>query len=177
MALVRKADLPLAASIAGLYPGADLADAYEIDLPLGLALDAEALARSMLERPPAWYRQLLGLRDLLVRGFGLKTAAALAVAGAADPARHIDLFRIFSKSAPDIVLGQDDRHLDFRLSCLRLHSSSTDAAPVRSTLIVTTVVHCHNRFGRVYIALITPFHRLVVRSLLQRAARLGWGLG
>lgn len=171
MQRVRKADLPKAASIAGLYPGADLADAFAVDLPPGLVLEAETLARFMLDRPPAWFTRLLALRDLLVRQVGLKTAADLIAAGRADPARHIGLFRIFATTSQEIVMGEDDRHLDFRLSCLRLPRKDADA----STPVVTTVVHCHNRLGRFYIAVISPFHRLVVRALLQRAAQRGWG--
>jgi hypothetical protein len=40
--------------------------------------------------------------------------------------------------------------------------------------VLTTVVHCHNLLGRVYLGVISPFHRLVVRSNLARAARRGW---
>jgi hypothetical protein len=40
--------------------------------------------------------------------------------------------------------------------------------------VATTVVHCHNTLGRVYLAVIAPFHRRIVRSALQRAARRGW---
>jgi hypothetical protein len=43
-------------------------------------------------------------------------------------------------------------------------------------VVLTTVVHCHNLFGRIYLRVISPFHRLVVRSNLARAARKGWGL-
>ena len=37
-------------------------------------------------------------------------------------------------------------------------------------LVATTVVHCHNRLGHAYLTAIRPFHRLVVRSNLRRAA-------
>jgi hypothetical protein len=190
MICVRRAELSRLTGIAGLYPGADLADAYAVDLPSDTNLDAEGLTRLMLDRPPHWFRTLLRLRDLSVRAFGLKTTAALAAAGATEPGRHIGFFRVFDISADEIVLGEDDRHLDFRLSC-RLFaapdraalspsagSTTTASTTIGSTttgpiLTVTTVVRCHNRLGRVYIALIAPFHRLVVRSLLQRlAARL-----
>jgi hypothetical protein len=33
---------------------------------------------------------------------------------------------------------------------------------------LTTLVHFNNRFGRFYFALIKPFHRLMVKSLLGR---------
>jgi hypothetical protein len=35
-------------------------------------------------------------------------------------------------------------------------------------------VQCHNLLGRVYLLVIAPFHRMVVRSTLHRAARAGW---
>src|SRR5262249_55572186 len=41
-------------------------------------------------------------------------------------------------------------------------------------LTVSTVVHCHNLLGRAYIMVIAPFHHLVVRASLRRAARVGW---
>jgi hypothetical protein len=33
---------------------------------------------------------------------------------------------------------------------------------------MTTAVHCHNLPGRVYLMTIAPFHRLIVRSNLER---------
>jgi Protein of unknown function (DUF2867) len=41
-------------------------------------------------------------------------------------------------------------------------------------LVATSVVRCHNALGRVYLALIARFHRLVVISNLSRAANKGW---
>jgi hypothetical protein len=65
-----------------------------------------------------------------------------------------------------LVLGEDDRHLDFRVA-IQLH---TDAANGRE-LIVGTVVHCHNRLGRIYLRTIAPFHRVIVPASLEQAAR------
>jgi hypothetical protein len=33
-------------------------------------------------------------------------------------------------------------------------------------------VHCHNRLGRTYLAVIAPFHRVIVRATLERAVRV-----
>ena len=43
-------------------------------------------------------------------------------------------------------------------------------------LTLSTVVHCNNFLGRLYIFFIAPFHRLVVKSSLRSAARAGWPL-
>nr|WP_254787295.1 DUF2867 domain-containing protein [Variovorax sp. OV700] len=92
--------------------------------------------------------------------------APCASAPRAVGAPRIGIFRIYETHVDEIVLGEDDRHLDFRVSVMR--SSAGDS------LTAVTVVHCHNLFGRNYIRLIAPFHRLVVRSALERAARAGW---
>jgi hypothetical protein len=41
-------------------------------------------------------------------------------------------------------------------------------------VVLTTVVHCHNLLGRIYLRVISPFHYLVARSNLAKAARRGW---
>jgi hypothetical protein len=68
-------------------------------------------------------------------------------------------------------LGEDDKHLDFRMSVLR---SPGFSPTLGGQLTVSTVVHCHNRLGRAYILVIAPFHRLVVKASLRRAAHIGW---
>jgi hypothetical protein len=166
---VERVPLPEEASIAVLYPGSNLADAYAVRLPHLAQRDPESLARFMFARQPGWVAALLGLRDLLVAGFGLKTARQLQQTGQSAPRQHVGIFRIYSRSEREIVLGEDDKHLDFRISVLcRPDDGDHDR------VIVTTAVHCHNRLGRLYIWLIAPFHTLVVRSTLSRAARAGW---
>ena len=161
----RREALPAGARVAGLYRGAFLADAFAIDLPPGATRDMMALVRFAFERPAPWVNALLALRDRAVGGFGLKTASALR-AGTPGDVPRVGFFRIYETHTDEVVLGEDDRHLDFRISVLR--SMAGDS------LTAVTVVHCHNLFGRNYIRLIAPFHRRVVRSALDRAARSGW---
>ena len=165
--------IPHESAIAQTYASTNLADAYSIELPTGVSRNPELLARFIFAQQPRWIGRLTALRDLLVAGFGLKTAGHLATLGAERGAGRLGIFRIYSKSPTEIVLGEDDKHLDFRLSVLC--SDETSAGAVRR-LTLSTVVHCHNRLGRLYIFLIAPFHRLVVRSSLRSAARAGWPL-
>jgi len=161
--------LPPESRVVDRYPRTDLADAFAVDLPEGTISDPEALARFVLAQQPGWVAALMKLRDLLVAGFGLKTAAQLQAATGAGT-RRIHIFRIYETHAREIVLGEDDRHLDFRLSLLYRPQAGSRAAQ----LVLSTVVHCHNRLGRNYLRLIAPFHRQVVQASLRRAARLGW---
>ena len=163
--------LPPESAIAKAYASMNLADAYSIELPAGASTHPELLARFIFAHQAPWIGSLLKLRDALVAGFGLKTARQLAALEAESGARRLSIFKIYSTSPTEIVLGEDDKHLDFRLSVL---CSGQSAPGAQRQLILSTVVHCHNRLGRFYIFLIAPFHRLVVRSSLRSAARSGW---
>lgn len=156
--------LPTGSRIADRFAGADLADAYAIGLPRGTSHDIEMLARFMLGEEAPWLRLLMGVRDVVVAGFGLKTSRRLRRGSVTDGVPRIYIFRVYEITRDEAILGEDDKHLDFRVSVQRRSGD----------IVVTTVVHCHNLLGRAYLALITPFHRLVVKSILRRAARRGW---
>ena len=167
---VREVPPPAESGVASWFD-ADLADAFAVPIDAAdVAKGIDNLARSALSDPAPWIRLLLGLRDALVAGFGVKTSQEVRRAAIADNAERIDFFRIRGRSDRELILGEDDRHLDFRLSLL------LRARPDGSgdELVATTVVRCHNALGRVYLALIARFHRLVVISNLSRAANKGW---
>ncbi|AKA21942.1 hypothetical protein PCL1606_04870 [Pseudomonas chlororaphis] len=88
-------------------------------------------------------------------------------------ARHIGIFRIFACDESEVMLGEDDRHLDFRVAVLHQSKMEMDGGS-DARLVVTTVVRCHNWLGRVYIAAIRFFHRRVVIASLRHAAWRGW---
>jgi hypothetical protein len=169
---VRSVALPPESGVTRLYNAPDLADAYAVRLHDNAIDDPELLARFLFAHQAGWVAKLLALRDVLVARFGLKTAKQLRKDGAARRGEHLDIFRIYTRSAHEIILGENDSHLDFRLSVLQQTRSTSDG---RSRyLVLSTVVSCHNALGRAYIVAIAPFHRLVVRSSLRRAARVGW---
>lgn len=169
--LVTPVDLPPQSGIVHLYPSVQLADAFSVSLPADASTDPEVLARFLFSQQAPWVGALMKVRDALVAGFGLKTARQLNDLERQSRAQRVGIFRIYSTSTTEIVLGEDDKHLDFRLSVL-----CTPAARPQDgrTLVLSTVVHCHNRLGRAYILLIAPFHRQVVQSALGRAAAAGW---
>lgn len=169
---VTRVALPGESRVTRLYGTTDLADAYAIRLPKDAITDPELLARFLMSQQAPWVAILMRIRDALVAGFGLKTSRQLRSPAESRGTRRISFFKIYETSAHEILLGEDDMHLDFRLSVLcRTQTVSTASAPY---LVLSTVVHCHNRLGRAYIMLIAPFHRMVVQSSLRRAARAGW---
>ncbi|ACB94730.1 conserved hypothetical protein [Beijerinckia indica subsp. indica ATCC 9039] len=151
--------------IASLFRGADLADAYAVSIPNDDIRDINALAQSVLGQPERWFRALLSLRDAIMTCFGVKTSRQIRDRQEREGGGHIDFFPILSASDHEIVVGEDDQHLNFRTS-LMLRGGLR--APDRE-LVVTTIVHCHNGLGRLYLSAISPIHRLVVRSSLRKA--------
>jgi Protein of unknown function (DUF2867) len=137
--------------------GAQFVDAYRIDFGGG-GLDAREAATRMFARPPHWINALVNLRNLAVAPFGLKTSGA----GERTAGGMIGIFPIVSETPARLVAGFNDSHLDFRVL--------VDVAPAGAgqQVTATTLVRTHNWLGRTYLALIMPFHRLVVRSLLRQ---------
>ncbi|MDH0863326.1 DUF2867 domain-containing protein [Mitsuaria sp. GD03876] len=167
MTTVRRVAPPPDSRLAAGYAGAHLADAFAIALPDHAPDDAMALAREALADPPRWFRVLLAMRDVAVKPFGLKTTAAMRAHLAEIGVEHVDIFRVLESSREEAIFGEQDRHLDFKLSILiRRVEGST-----RREAVATTVVHCHNLLGKCYLAAILPGHVLVVRSHLAAAAR------
>ncbi|MDQ1920219.1 DUF2867 domain-containing protein [Massilia pseudoviolaceinigra] len=163
--------LPAHSSVNQAFASVNLADAFAIRLPSGASADPDVLARFIFAHQPAWIGHLLRVRDMIVVGLGLKTAAQLAkIASETEPSR-VGIFKVYSTNETEIVVGEDDRHLDFRISILCAGGSAPDS---RRELTMTTVVHCHNLLGRTYLRVIAPFHRAVVKASLRSAARVGW---
>jgi hypothetical protein len=162
--------LPPESGVTSIYPATDLADAFAIQLPAGSITNPEALARFIFTNPAPWITSLMTVRDAMVAGLGLKTTAQLNDLPASEKGARVGIFKIYSSNDDEIILGEDDKHLDFRVSLLR----KGPAADGTHRLVATTVVQCHNRLGRAYIFVIAPFHRAVVKTYLRRAAQIGW---
>ena len=148
----------------------DFLDCYSISLEgkadLGNA-DMRVLADHILNADIAWMRNLMALRDRIVRVVGMKTTSDLALEQAATPVAErgigdrIGFFRIYSVEPDEIILGENDWHQDFRLSILR----------DTQRIYAATCCKRHNIFGHAYLALILPFHKKIVKSVLDKAVR------
>jgi len=145
MAAVRELpfDLPHPA-----LPRADWGDRFGVEGVTGPLTARQALER-MTARAPDWIGRLMALRNRLGRMAGLKTAP-------------ISGFPVVAEQGDEIIVGFDDRHLDFRV-VIRVEPSPGGAD---QSVSIATLVDRHNLSGRAYIAVITPFHRLIVTRML-----------
>ena len=140
-----------------LLPGAQFMDAYRLEAN-GENLDARRAAERMMARAPHWVDVLVALRNIIVAPFGLKTSGEDRRA----PRDIIGIFPVVSETPERLVAGFNDKHLDFRVVV------DVATSGQRQSITATTLVLTHNWLGRTYLAVIMPFHRLVVRAMLRQ---------
>lgn len=174
---VRETQVPAGTSIHATLPGAHFFDAYTVADPRP-ATSALQTWLNVVARSPRWTQHLLALRNRLVQLVGLKDVGQLhdmhppASGGSPRHARsyrvgdQVGIFLIRHLSDTEVVMGQDDKHLDVQVS-LTKHPHVDGTAMV----VVSTVVHIHNTLGHAYMAVITPFHRQIVRAMLNRLGK------
>lgn len=144
-------------------------DAYRVALDPERVPDVDAFARMFVKNPPGWIRSLMGARDAVVGIFGLKKSSdaprSSAAAGPVAIGDFLGFFRVTERSDNEIIAGEDDRHLDFRVSFLY----ERDEHGCHGT--ISTVVRFNNGFGRAYFFPVAPVHRLIVPAMLDRTSR------
>jgi hypothetical protein len=125
-----------------ILPGYQFADAYKVPAPRGI--DAIEATRQAFAHGPRWIRALLGLRNRLGRLVGLRPAPASG-------------FPVIRQAPDEVLMGFDDKHLDFRI-----------VATVNGGFVtLTTIVRWHNAWGRAYLAAIMPFHRAIAARMIE----------
>lgn len=128
------------------------------------------VGKSFFSSAPKWIDGLFAFRNKLVGLFGLKTSGKITDRQKMldnftfEKGKQIGLFKIYDKTADEIILGEDDKHLDFRVSLFidKENQSTTD-----KKLIISTTVKFNNWFGRLYFLPVRPFHRLIVPVMLK----------
>jgi hypothetical protein len=109
------------------------------------------------------------LRDRLVGIIGLKTASRLVRRDLGHDTLQVGdrlgIFKVFDRRSDELLLGEDDRHLDFRVSVLVKNDGSADWA------IISTVVRFNSWLGRAYFLPVRQFHKLIVPAMLRNAYR------
>lgn len=164
-------EIPVQSRLFAKKASASYSDSYEIPLTKPM-LSAEELYRAIVANTPAWVNLLMRIRECVVplvgvRKVGLLGSGATQVAAAQPVAvgDKIDIFTIWSVTEQEIIVGEDDSHLDFRLSVLKLQEGAADK------LVMSMIVNVNNQVGRVYLALVLPFHKVIMRTFLNRAVR------
>jgi len=121
---------------------------------------------------PAWMKAMLIARNRIAALCGLEVSSDAAILHAVPKAQYcagesIGPWPIFAIADNEMIVGRDNKHLDFRLSILRETSGQ------RATATVSTICNVHNIYGKLYLRLVIPFHKWGVQRLLATAVRSG----
>jgi hypothetical protein len=153
-------------------PGArfDYFDCYQIRLTDKTgAIKPINVAKAFFSSAPKWVDHLFMLRNKVVVTIGLKTPGKLTNRKEmldnfhCEPGQRFGLFSVFSKTHHEVVLGEDDKHLNFRVSLL-LGQHTSDGT---RSLTVTTTVRFNNWFGRLYFLPVQLFHIMIVPAMMK----------
>ena len=160
--------IPTPSLIEGALPQTDYADAYAVTVPGRVAPEVAAVA--FFRSIPVWFTGMMYLREMLASLAGLKTARGMDVEAQLSnftgrPGQSIALFHVLDRSEEEILSGENDRHLDFRLSLF------AQPLPNGTRIILATTVQFNGWLGRAYFLPVRPVHRLAVPVLLKRMAR------
>ncbi len=142
---------------------ANWADAFEYVSPIAYE-NSRAAAEKSLTNFPFWIETLLALRDFFARKIGLKTRDVFTT----PSGKQLDLvgfFPVCEETNEKIILGFNDWHLDFRLIFEQVKLQDN-----KVKIKATTLVKPHNIFGKAYLSLISPFHKMIVPRVLKRAS-------
>ena len=161
---VIESKVPSQSRIHSTLPSAYFYDAYSVANPHP---EFSALQIWLLAVPkmPAWIDHAMQLRNFLVSKLGLRDVGKLSSVGNKKPFNdykigdQIGVFNLRSFSPDEVVMGDNDKHLDVQISLCKVAGN---------LVVVSTVVHIHNWMGRAYMFFVTPMHRIIVPQFLSK---------
>jgi hypothetical protein len=165
---VIECDVPASSALSrDLISSAYFHDSYRVPL-LRPGLSIIDIFFALFGHTPRWMKALLITRNTVARWCGLEAPTAAEILEPTVRAGYsvgdkIGPWPIFFIDDHEIVAGRNNKHLDFRLSVLRLTDGDAES------VVVSTICSVHNLAGKIYLFFIVPFHRTGVQSLLAKA--------
>jgi len=115
----------------------------------------------IFDQLPTFIKFLFKLRNFLVKFIGLKSSP-IPDSTPFAVGNNLGIFKIYGIYENEVLLGANDSHLNFRATVFNSQEKEYN-------IKVTTLVEFNSRKGRFYMFLIGPFHKLVVRVLINQA--------
>lgn len=128
------------------------------------------IGKAFFSSGPKWIGKLFNLRNKIVSVFGLKTSGNTIDRQQqsdnfkCEPGEQLGLFKVFNKTDNEVIIGEDDKHLNFRVS-LFFDKSKKDKS--KKDLTISTTVEFNNWFGQLYFLPVRPFHKFIVPTMLK----------
>jgi hypothetical protein len=166
----QKTTLPASSLLSKAGQQYDYVDSYSSVIELRQkSLVIKDVGKAFFSSSPSWVDNLFATRNKIVRIFGLKTSGTengrqqLLDRFKCEVGEQIGLFKVFAKNEQELILGENDKHLDFRVSLFLCPPNKEQ----NTELIVSTVVTFKNWLGRLYFLPVKQFHKLIVPTMLK----------
>ena len=167
---ISKTTLPEKSILNVSRKGYNYVDSFEGDLnDNDYKFNPVDIGKAFFTSSPKWVEKLMTLRDKVVSIFGLKISGDIADRKRqldnfkCEPGEQIGPFKVFAKTESEVILGEDDKHLNFRISLFLNQKKEHNI----KNLTISTTVDFNNWFGRLYFLIIRPFHKLIVPAMLK----------
>jgi hypothetical protein len=150
-----------------LIDRADFRDAFRAPISRS-DLSVVEIFFAIFARRPSWMNLMLIARNKAAALAGLEVPTTAEIINMEKRDRYfvderIGPWPIFFLSSDELVAGRDNKHMDFRLSIMKMHDS------IRPSVVVSTLCMIHNKFGQYYLSSIIPFHKFGLRRLMASA--------
>ncbi|HDY7622125.1 TPA: DUF2867 domain-containing protein [Vibrio vulnificus] len=162
--------IPKHSKLYGYAQGSYFADSFSREIPY-TNQTAFDVYLEIAKQTPRWVSFLMEMRNRIVSMFGLKHLGRFqdtTLEAGVDNVKvgdRIGIFTLVSNEEHEIVLEDSDKHLDVRVSFL------LDVKGDKVIVHATTVVHVHNLFGKAYMFVVAPIHKVIVPSSLKTLAQ------
>ncbi len=150
--------LPKDSEVLSFITRIDYEDTFAVALK-NKDITIEDVYLNVFAHSPRWVNNLLKLRNTIVKLFGIKTNVGEMKKESLKIGEKTGIFKIYAIYDNEIIAGEDEKHLDFRISVLKNEG----------ILTISTLVQYNNWFGRLYFFIVKPFHKVVAKSMMKSA--------
>jgi hypothetical protein len=165
---VVECDVPFHSALGkDLIERADFRDAYRV--PLNCSdLGVVEIFFGIFAHRPRWMTLMLIARNKAAALAGLEVPTTAEMVNMEKRDRYlvgekIGPWPIFFLGPDELIAGRDNRHMDFRVSVMKVHEGT------RPSVVVSTLCMVHNTFGQHYLSTVVPVHKFGLRRLMANA--------
>ena len=166
--MVVECDVPRHSALGrDLIERADFRDAYRA--PLNRSdLSVVEIFFAIFAQRPGWMNLMLIARNKVAALAGLEVPTISEIVNIEKRGRYlvgekIGPWPIFFLGSDELIAGRNNKHMDFRVSIMKVHDGTG------SSVVVSTICMVHNRFGQYYLSTVIPVHKFGLRRLMESA--------
>ncbi len=153
-------ELPKNSKVVGFITRINYEDTFSVALQ-NKEMAIEDVYLNVFAHSPKWVNNLLKLRNNIVKLFGIKTNVGKMKKESLKVGKKTGIFKIYAIYKNELIAGEDEKHLDFRISVLKNEG----------ILTISTLVQYNNWFGRLYFFIVKPFHKIIAKSMMKSAVK------